>query len=212
MGTCSLAMGEIMFEAFRFGSAGHEVSGALRAYAPLYRIDAYWQALSGGTGIPAAADIDPRGIGHDLRHAFVLERISKGHCRVRVAGCVLGDVMEGDARGLPFSRGFEPASQTPLARVIEDTFAVPALTRLTVKTSRHRGIFERVGEVRLFPLCNEDKVVTRLLGAIAFAGKEKPPLGALTLTGSFLRGASLSKSEPRLRPTHVPYLRVLCDT
>lgn len=190
-----------------------------RGYAPLKRIEAYWQGLrdieSHGSKLPTRQDIDPRGIGQDLRHAFILERISADICRIRVSGSILNDLAGGSARGLPFARLFETGAHKPLARIITESFDRGQLARLTIGTARSGLQPGTVGEMRLFPLGTASGEVTRLLGAVAFAGRKAPVARTLALSGSQHRSAGVIEDGPveaeRFRPTHVPYLRVLCE-
>ncbi len=199
-----------MMEQTTRGLAGQE---GLRAYAPINRIEAYWQGLRdntpGGAGLPARIDIDPRGIGQDLRHAFVLERIAPGFCRIRVSGSALSDFLGCDARGLPFSRAFDSAAHQVLARTVEDSFHRPATARLTLDVPRRGLRAGCVGEIRLLPLVSRDGIVTHLLGAVAFAGRATPAAQTAKLTGTFLRALRFEFMTKQLKPTRIPYLRVL---
>ncbi|MDV4144245.1 PAS domain-containing protein [Shimia sp. FJ5] len=193
--------------------SGGSEGTSLRAFAPINRIEAYWQGLrdgtAGGLGLPTRSEIDPRGIGHDLRHAFVLERIGPDLCRIRVSGSVLSEVMGCEARGLPFSRAFDTASQASLAQVVEAVFRGPATARLTLRTAR-RGLHPGgIGEIRLLPLVDRDGAVSRLLGAIAFAGRVSPVAQAVTLSGSFGRTLRFDPHAGQMRETQVPYLRLV---
>ncbi len=204
-----------MFGQGRFGLARPGAGSPQRAYAPLNRIEAYWQQLRdatpGGLGLPTRMAVDPRGVGQDLHHAFVLERIAPGLCRIRVSGCVLSDLMGCEARGLPFSRAFDAGSQESLSRVIEDVTRGPATARLNFDVAR-RGLQPgAVGEIRLFPLVDREGAVSRLLGAMALAGRAKPPAQAMTLTGSFGRKLRFDPAAARYRDTGVPYLRLVAS-
>lgn len=190
-----------------------------RGYAPLKRIEAYWQSLHDAENLnhqlPKRQDIDPRGIGQDLRNAFILERISADICRIRVSGSVLNDLAGGSARGLPFARLFETGAHKALARIVTESFDRGHLARLTIGTPRIGLQPGTVGEMRLFPLGTESGEVTRLLGAVAFAGRKAPVARALSLRGAQHQSVGVARSAPveaeRFRPTHVPYLRVLCE-
>ena len=184
-----------------------------RGYAPLKRIEAYWQSLRDtecpGPRLPRRQDVDPRGIGQDLRHAFILERISADICRIRVSGSVLNEIAGGSARGLPFARLFETGAHKALAQIIAVSFDRSHLARLSIATARAGLQPGTVGEMRLFPLGTEAGEVTRLLGAVAFAGRKTPVARALSLSGSHLQGIGATTGGARFRPTHVPYLKVL---
>ncbi|MBR9841919.1 MAG: PAS domain-containing protein [Rhodobacteraceae bacterium] len=203
-----------------FRGTQEDMQSLQRAYAPLNRIEAYWQGLRdgtpGGTGLPARTQIDPRGIGQDLRHAFIIERIAPEISKIRVSGCVLSDMVGCEARGLPFSRAFDAESQATLAQTLRDSFDGPATACLKLMVPRRGMRGETVGEMRLFPLLNTTGTVTRLLGAMAFAGRAMPAAQPMILTGTFLRevrargAAQGQERKAQLRPTHVPYLKVLC--
>ena len=186
----------------------------LRAFAPLNRIEAYWQGLRdrtpGGSGLPARTDIDPRGIGQDLHHAFILERIAPDQCRIRVSGSVLSAFLGCEARGLPFSRAFDHTSQPALARAMEDSFRRPATARLTLEVPRRGLRAGAIGEIRLLPLLGQQGNVTHLLGAVGFAGHVTPCARTGKLTGTFLRALRFEIMAQQLKATHIPYLRVLC--
>lgn len=188
-----------------------------RGYAPLRRIEAYWESLreetEQGSSLPQRSAIDPRGIGTDLRNAFILERISTRMSRLRVAGSVLNDLVGDSARGLPFARIFAPASHRTLARPLRHSFDHGVAAHLSIEVARNGLQPGCIGEIRLFPLRDHEGQTTRLLGAIAFAGRKPPLSRSLTLVDAHLAqsayGDDSAHSTGRFRPTHVPYLRLL---
>ncbi|MCW8842095.1 MAG: PAS domain-containing protein [Rhodobacteraceae bacterium] len=209
-----------MFGTRIFGGGASTAESLQRAYSPLKRIEAYWQSLRDvtpqGDGLPMRAEMDPRGIGTDLGHAFILERIAPGVFKIRVAGCLLTEMMGGQAHGLPFSRAFGRDAHDALAKVLQETCDRPAIARVSLAASRIGLQAGCVGEMRLFPLRPDAHGTARLLGALAFAGRISPPPQPMALTGSFLRSLRRARACPqqddRLRPTDVPYLRVVQKT
>ena len=216
---CGEGFREMFGDGF-FRELSAETKSLHRAYAPLNRIEAYWTALregsKNGRGLPERAQIDPRGIGQDLRHAFIVERIAPDLCQIRVCGAILSSVMGTEARGLPLSRAFAEKSRANLGQVVRESFDGPAIASIKLLASKGLLHGDIVGEMRLFPLVNSAGEVARLLGAVAFSGRNTPPESALVIQSTALRqvhaitGARTETGAPRLRPTHVPYLRVLC--
>ncbi len=96
------------------------------------QIEAYWQTTRRGRLVPSRSDVDPRGLHGALEHAFVLERISSGLARFRVAGSHLTELMGLEVRGMPLSSIFVPEARAKLSDAIEAAFDTPATIRLSL--------------------------------------------------------------------------------
>ena len=199
-----------MFGGWRKGEGQKRLSAL--AAAPLQEIENYWQSLRRLDGPPSRADVDPGGMERSLRHAFVLERIAPGVARVRVAGQVVSGFLGTDAKGLPFSFGFEMTSRPLVAGVLQEVFDTPVTARLILETA---GRSPCPCEVTLLPLSGRDGRVTRILGGIAFEGTATPQGRRLRLITSSLSAISRipaqSPAAAPMKDTGVPHLRLVVD-
>lgn len=160
----------------------------LDAGPALAQIEAYWQTARRGRLVPARSDIDPRGLNGVLEHAFVLERISSGLARFRVAGGHLRDLVGLELRGMPLSALFTPESRDPLSDMICDAFDSPSIINATIAS---KGGFTRArleGHMVLLPLRSDLGDVTRILGGLDLKGEIGRAPRRLEITGQKRRG------------------------
>jgi hypothetical protein len=135
-------------------------------------VEGYWTALTGlAGGVPARAQVDPRGIEGALHQAFVLERIAPGVARFRLAGIHLSDLMGMEIRGMPLTALFLPEARPAANAALDRAFDGPA--KVTITLNGERGIGRGPLEARmiLLPLVDESGRVTRLLGALEAKGE-----------------------------------------
>ena len=81
----------------------------------LARIEAYWTEIRAGRLVPARSEIDPRGLEGVLGHAFILERLTTGLARLRIAGSHMTELLGMETRGLPLSTIFAAEARDTLA-------------------------------------------------------------------------------------------------
>lgn len=151
------------------------------------RIEAYWNELRAGRLVPSRSELDPRGLEGVLSHAFVLERVSKGLARLRIAGSHMGQFLGMEARGLPLSALFETASREPLADVLTAVFDEPAAVRLSVTSDAGFGRPELHGHMLLLPLRSDLGDITRVLGGVTLSGRIGRTPRRLRITGQSRR-------------------------
>lgn len=139
-------------------------------YPLINEVEAYWEGLRNGRAMPTRAEIDPRGLERALRNSFVAERIAPGVVRFRVAGQHLHDLMGMDVRGMPLSAFFVPEARDRVAKVVEDMFVVPQVSRLNLSGGRGMGRPAMDGMLLLLPLLNDKGEVSRALGCVVTEG------------------------------------------
>ncbi|MCK8463576.1 PAS domain-containing protein [Aliiroseovarius sp. S1339] len=142
-----------------------------RKFPAIAQIEAYWHGLRNGRLMPTRHDVDPRGIGDNLAHAFILERIAPGHARIRLAGQHVSDILSMEVRGMPISAFFTPQARQEVQDALESVFDMPAEVNLTLQSES--GIFQKSldAQMILLPLKDREGRVTRVLGAFQVDGK-----------------------------------------
>ncbi len=139
----------------------------------LAKIEAYWTEVRRGRLVPSRTEIDPRGMEGVLGQAFILERLTTGLARLRIAGSHMAEILGMEARGMPLSALFDAASREALADALEAVFDEPATVRLSLASSSGFGRPEVAGNMVLLPLRSDLGDITRVLGGISLEG----PLG-----------------------------------
>jgi hypothetical protein len=137
----------------------------------LARIEAYWTEIRAGRLVPSRSEIDPRGLEGVLGHAFILERLTAGLARLRIAGSHMTDILGMEARGLPLSSIFTAGSRETLADALESAFDDPATIRFSLASEAGIGRPELSGGMVLLPLRSDLGDVTRILGGISLKGE-----------------------------------------
>lgn len=133
-------------------------------------IERYWDSIRGKRLVPSRCEIDPRGLDGVLGHAFILERITGGLARFRIAGTHLTDVAGIELRQMPISALFLPGSREILSDALEAVFDEPAMVRMNISSPSGLGRETLVGELILLPLRSDLGDVDRVLGGIVFEG------------------------------------------
>lgn len=142
-----------------------------RATAKIDRIEAYWNSIRGKRLVPSRSEIDPRGLDGMLGNAFILERITGGLARFRIAGSRLVDLTGLELRQMPISALFLPKARDALSDALQAVFDAPAVVRLAITSPGGAGHETLHGELILLPLRSDLGDVDRVLGAIVFDGK-----------------------------------------
>lgn len=154
----------------------------------LAQIEAYWQTARRGRLVPSRSDIDPRGLNGVLEHAFILERISSGLARFRVAGAHLRDLVGLELRGMPLSALFTPDAREPLSDMVAEAFDAPSIIHASIIS---KGGFMKThleGNMVLLPLRSDLGDVTRLLGGLHLRGDIGRAPRRLSITGQKRKG------------------------
>ena len=135
-------------------------------FVAVSQVEAYWDALRGDQVLPKRSDIDPRGIEAALEYTFVLERISPGVARLRIAGSHLGEVMGMEVRGMPITAFISTPSRRRFSDMMEELFETPATGTLTLKSETGQV----TGRMILLPLKSDMGDVSRMLGCLVTKG------------------------------------------
>ncbi len=160
--------------------------------AALAQVRAYWEALRQGGDLPFRSDINPRGIEHVLSSTFLIERVSPGMARFRIAGMDYSDLMGMDVRGLPLSAVFVPEARAALASKLEQVFHSPAIMDMTLEAGG--GLLKPALGARMLVLPVRDA-----------AGQTKLALGCMVLTGKIGRSPRrFAISNTLVSPLHNP--------
>lgn len=142
-----------------------------RATAKVDRIANYWDVVRGKRLVPSRCEIDPRGLDSVLGHAFILERITGGLARFRIAGSHLSDLAGLDLRQMPLSALFLPGSRDILSDALLAVFEEPAVVRMSIASPAGFGREGLEGELILLPLRSDLGDIDRVLGGIVMDGK-----------------------------------------
>ena len=153
----------------------------------LARIEAYWTEIRAGRLVPARSEIDPRGLEGVLGHAFILERLTTGLARLRIAGSHMTELLGMETRGLPLSTIFAAEARDTLADALESVFDEPASVRFTLKSEAGFGRKELTGGMVLLPLRSDLGDITRVLGGLSLNGPVGRTPRRLTITGQSRR-------------------------
>lgn len=140
-------------------------------YPAIDTVEAYWQGLRHGQTIPARRDVNPRGIENALEYAFIAERIAPGIARLRLAGMHLSDLLGLEVRGMPLASFIEPQDRIRLSDALETVFAQPSVVEMTLRSEGRIGQPPLDGKMILLPLLDDDRQVTRVLGALETRSK-----------------------------------------
>ncbi len=141
-------------------------------FPAIAQIEAYWHALRNGRLMPTRGDVDPRGIGENLAHAMILERIAPGHARIRLAGQHISDTLSMEVRGMPLSALFTPDARDEVQEALESVFTTPAEVSLTLQSESK--LFHKTldAQLILLPLKDIHGNVTRVLGGFQVDGAQ----------------------------------------
>ena len=142
-----------------------------RVNSKIDRIASYWNSVRGTRLVPSRCEIDPRGLDGILGHAFILERITGGLARFRIAGSHLTELTGLELRQMPLSALFLPSSREILADALEAVFDEPAIVRMGISSPGGFGRPPLQGELILLPLRSDLGDIDRVLGGIVFEGR-----------------------------------------
>ena len=133
--------------------------------------EVYWNKIRGNRLVPSRSEIDPRGLEGALSNAFILERITGGLARFRIAGSHLSDLTGLELRHLPISALFGPTSRDVLANALIAAFDEPAIIRLKISSPGGFARSELQGEMILLPLRSDLGDIDRILGGLVLKGQ-----------------------------------------
>jgi len=139
-------------------------------YAAISQVESYWEAVRGARLLPKRSDIDPRGIEQALENAFILERVTVGIARLRIAGNHLNQVMGMEVRGMPLTSFFTPAARAIVAEQLEVVFQTPAICSFSLTSAAAAGRPALEARMILLPLKSDLGDVSRVLGCMVAKG------------------------------------------
>jgi hypothetical protein len=140
-------------------------------FRALSQVEAYWDGLRHGRGVPMRSDIDPRGIENALEYAFILEKIAPGLARIRIAGMHLSDVMGMEVRGMPISSFLPPDGRNRFGETLEHITTGPAIARLLLSAETGIGKPPLDARMVLLPLRSDFGDISRVLGCFESHGQ-----------------------------------------
>ena len=135
------------------------------------KIEMYWEKVRARRIVPARCDVDPRGLDGVLSHAFILERVTGGLARFRIAGSHLNDLTGLELRRMPVSALFTSDSRDLLADALTAVFDEPAQVRLSLTSPGGFGRPELTGHMTLLPLRSDLGDISRVLGGVSLDGR-----------------------------------------
>lgn len=182
-----------------------------REYAPLSLVQSYWMASRKGREMPRRADIDPRGIETALEFAFILERVSAGVTRMRVAGSHLHDILGMETRGMALSRLFEDDERLRVARLVEQICQTPATAEVEMCAEATSGLPKQEARMVLLPLTSDLGDVSRILGCLIAPGHVGPTPRKFGIRDVALVPLEMSEDAKPREPDLPPMLRGLAE-
>jgi len=136
----------------------------------------YWERLRAGRPCPERTEVDPRDIGSDARHLFLLEDLGQGNIRFRLAGSGLLDAFGFDLRGMSARAIMEGRSRESFVALVSETLAEPGVgyARLTAPDGA-------VWEAVLLPLRGATGAIDRAIGCLHPVSSRVPEPGPVPL-------------------------------
>lgn len=174
--------------------------------AEFLQMEGYWQALRGPEGgLPERARFDPRGIAGLLGVTLLLERVSAGEVRIRLAGMALHEMLGMELRGMPLSALVVPDSRAALAIKVERVFDSPAVGRLNFAAEPGFGRPPCSARLLLLPMIGASGAVDRALGALVCEGVlGKAPRRLVLETSQLERISNRRLPRPAAAPASPP--------
>jgi len=129
----------------------------------------HWERLRGRRIAPQRSEIDPRQIENVLQHAFILERVTDGEARFRIAGMDLCALMGMEVRAMPATSIIHPDDRAVFSGILEKLFTTPEVIELTLEAAI-AGRPALGADMLLLPMTNETGEITRVLGCLVATG------------------------------------------
>lgn len=169
----------------------------------LSQVEAYWESLRGDRPAPLRSEIDPRGIDSALEFAFILERISPGIARFRLAGMHLNDLMGMEVRGMPLTSFFRSDARHGIGEAMEHVFEQPAKVALDLHGHDESGEASLKGHMLLLPLRSDLGDISRALGCFVTEGAPGKAPHRFEIARSDIRSLAAPSDEFDTRPEPV---------
>lgn len=123
----------------------------------------YWEGLRAGRLAPLRTDIDPRKMPCDVRHVFILEVLSTGNIRFRVAGSALVEAFGMELRGMNARSIMAPESRESFSALMNETLEDPGVGYARLVSPHNPNA---MWEISLLPLRSDFGAIDRLIGVL----------------------------------------------
>ncbi|MEM1236589.1 MAG: PAS domain-containing protein [Pseudomonadota bacterium] len=173
-------------------------------------LEAYWLSVRGNRVVPLRSDIDPRGIESALDFSFIVERVTAGVVRFRLAGSQLNELMGMDVRGMPMTSFFGVNSRGELLEAIEGVFEGPEILEVSLESPGSAGKPALPAQMLLMPLKSDLGDVSRAIGCFPTRGVMGRAPRRFEIAGAVQRRALRDNSAPTItrrpapKPVNVP--------
>jgi hypothetical protein len=137
----------------------------------------YWERLRAGRPCPERTEVDPRDIGGEKRHLFVLEDLGRGNLRFRLAGSGLLEAFGFDLRGMSARAIMDGRSRESFVALIAETLAEPGVGYARLLAPDGTAVWEVV----LLPLRGSLGAIDRLIGCLHPLSGRPPEPGQVPL-------------------------------
>lgn len=168
-------------------------------------LEAYWQALRGARSMPLRSEIDPRGIQDALDFTFIVERVTAGVARFRLAGSQLNELMGMDVRGMPITSMFSTNARSQMGQAIERVFDGPEIIEANLQSPSGAGKSNLSAQMILLPLRSDLGDVSRAIGCFPTQGEFGRPPRRFDVVGNIKRtpldGGNRQFIPPQSEPT-----------
>ncbi len=137
----------------------------------------YWGALRGGRSAPYKSEVTARGIGRTLAsNTFILENLTDGARRFRLAGSGLHDIFGMELRGMSANTIVEQNGHARLKSLLDDCLTTPTVCVLHCQAKAGDGEALPV-EILLAPLRSDFDQMNRVLGSAHVLDREARKIG-----------------------------------
>ncbi|MEM8591993.1 MAG: PAS domain-containing protein [Pseudomonadota bacterium] len=171
-------------------------------------LEAYWQSVRGNRLVPLRSDIDPRGIEGALDYSFIVERVTAGVVRFRLAGSQLNEMMGMDVRGMPITALFGTKSRADVLEAIEGVFSGPEVIEMPLESPGAAGKPTLPGQMILLPLKSDLGDISRAIGCLPTRGPVGRSPRRFELSGG-LKRRPLNDGAEKVVVTRRPQKNVL---
>ncbi|MEO0676608.1 MAG: PAS domain-containing protein [Pseudomonadota bacterium] len=170
-------------------------------------LEAYWQGVRGNRTVPLRSEIDPRGIESALDFAFIVERVTAGVVRFRLAGSQINEMMGMDVRGMPITSLFGSNSRAELLEAIDSVFEGPTIIEVALESPEGAGKPALPAQMILLPLKSDLGDISRAIGCFPTRGAMGRAPRRFEIAGSVKRTPLASDAAPEIRRRPAPQPR-----
>lgn len=165
--------GYLNLDAYRLDRIDGMIHSQLRA------LHSYWNEIRAGRSTPMRSDIDPRDMECDARNLFILEDLSHGNVRFRLAGTAIVDSFGMELRGMNARAIMSNESRESFTALIAEVLEDPGTGYARL---RNEADEEEVWEINLLPLRSDFGMIDRVIGClhpVSGTPREARPAGSL---------------------------------